>query len=411
MESIKILFVSSGDLVGSRFNGFDWLEGLSARGVDAELVVNWNKNSQHPKVKSLSSFWSGNLMRKIKRLIYQSYLNEGVEFGYYPWSKSLFKSSEYKRADLIHMQIVHDGTLDFGAIQQVLREKPVLWTWHDPWILTGHCIYPMTCHRFEMGCGECPDLSRPFTVKKDLTRQNRFEKQKLISNSQTIHVSTDWFKDLINTNTPKPPKIETLPFGLPTYFMNEPDRKIARRKLGIGENEFVIGIRSAPEPQKNFELFRASLAFLPKNPKITILTIQETGLLDEFKDKFEIIELPWTNQVSDLLTFYEALDLFIMPSQFETFGFMGIESMSRGVPVVGLSNTALDEVCRLETNGFVTEDNPLSLSNLLDYIIQNPALIHEKSKLSKEYVHLNFSMDIFLDRLVNVYKKTISDFR
>jgi glycosyltransferase involved in cell wall biosynthesis len=410
MDSLKVLYVSSGDLVGSRFNGFDWHEDLKKLNVFGSYLVNWNHHSIWSNVENISRFWNLPFLRKLRRLIFQSYLNEGIEYGEYPWSRGIFKSSKYKEADLVHLQIVHDGTLDLKSISRILKEKPTVWTWHDPWVLTGHCIYPMSCSRFKLGCGECPDLNRPFKVGKDLTRENRIKKQELISQSQIIHLSTNWFEKLVHENSHIQLNTEVIPFALNKEFFVPTNKEESREKFVIPKENFVIGIRSVVEPQKNFKLFVESLRLMSANTNITIITLQESGQLNEFKDKFHILELPWTNNNSDLLSFYDALDVFLMPSLYETFGFMGLEAMARGVPVIGLAHTALDEVCSIGQNGFLIENDPKDLSDKILFAFNNRMLVSEKSRLSREHAISKYGMDEFTKKIVEMYKKTILEF-
>jgi glycosyltransferase involved in cell wall biosynthesis len=140
------------------------------------------------------------------------------------------------------------------------------------------------------------------------------------------------------------------------------------------------------------------------------VTLQEFGQLREFEECFHIVELPWTNNNSELLNFYDALDVFLMPSLYETFGFMGIEAMARGVPVIGLAKTALDEVCNLKDNGFIVENEPDNLRKIILLAKNNRSLTLEKSLLSKKHTALNFAMDDFIDKLITLYNETIMEF-
>ena len=410
MNGPKVLFVSSGDLIGSRFNGYDWLAGLAVRGVSGSMLVNWNHDSKRPEISNISNFWNRSITRKIRRLIHLEYLHRGIEFGKYPWSRKLLSSKRFKEADLIHLQIVHDGTLDFHTISKILEKKPTVWTWHDPWPLAGHCIYPMDCPRFKVGCGNCPDLSRPFKIGKDLTIRNRAEKRRLIEQSQTIHITTQWFENLIQKSIGVLPILKILPFGIPDEFFTKINRDESRAKLWIPSNDFVIGIRSVIEPQKNFSLFKEALRHLDRTDNITIITVQNFGQLDEFKGKFNVIELPWTNQTDEIISFYDSLDVFVMPSLYETFGMMGIEAMSRGVPVIGLANTALDEICELDKNGFISLNEPMYMSALLTKLLENRSLIEQKSEISREYVSSKFRINHFLDKLIDIYSETIKNY-
>lgn len=412
MKSIKVLNISSGDQIGSRFNGFDWIDGLKERGVLSSIAVNWSRDSGLNSVFDLSGRNKSRYTRSIRRLVYLEFMRRGVEYADYYWSKSVFKNKHYKEADLVHLQIVHDGTLSLNVIERIMREKPTVWTWHDPWPLTGHCVYPMTCSRFELGCGNCPDLDRPFRVQIDRTKENRERKHELIQKIQNVHVSTHWFaslikKSLLGINL----NINVLPFGIDSRQFEIVNKQSIRRNFGIESENFVIGIRATSNPQKNFKLFLDTLELLPPDPNLVIVTIEATGLLQRYEKKFRIVELPWTNNHENLLQFYGLLDVFLMPSLYETFGFMGLEAQSCGVPVIGLPNTALDEILNLKENGYlIPSGKPEELLNLLRCLPNLQSDLESKSNLSRANAKDNFNQEVFLDNLVSLYLKTIKDF-
>jgi glycosyltransferase involved in cell wall biosynthesis len=293
-----------------------------------------------------------------------------------------------------------------------MKEKPTLWTWHDPWPLTGHCVYPVTCHRFDEGCGSCPDLKRPFTVSIDRTRENRIIKQNLILNAQRIHISTEWFKDFILKRHPEiATKVTQIPFGLSSNLVAQEDKEKIRTSYGIENNQLVIGLRATNEPQKNLDLVLKLLDNLEPNHELVFFTIQDLGLLARFDKKFKIIEVPWTDSEKDLSDFYNCLDLFLMPSKAETFGFMGLEAQSAGVPVIGLQGTALAEICDLAKTGFTICEDPLNeLNALITSLQDNKELVKQKANLSRENFLKNFSLDVFLGTLKQLYQQTIEEF-
>lgn len=409
---LKILNISSGDKIGSRFNGFDWMDAFKEIGVDSKLAVHWNHNSRDSRVTNLVGSRSSLLKKAYWRAIYLEYLRLGREDGNYPWANSLFRNPNYINADLIHFHIVHDGTLDFETILRVMKEKPTLWTWHDPWPLTGHCIYPETCHRFDQGCGSCPDLKRPLTISIDRTRENRIIKQNLILNAQRIHISTEWFRGFVLKRHPDiSTKVTKIPFGLSSNLVAKDDKNRIRTSYGIEKNQLVIGFRATIEPQKNLDLILKLLDYLEPNPELVFFTIQDLGRLVKFEKKFKIIEIPWTDSEKSLSDFYNCLDLFLMPSKAETFGFMGLEAQSAGVPVIGLQGTALDEICDLAKTGFTITEDPLNeLIALITSLQSNKELVVQKANLSQENFLKNFSLDVFLGRMKQLYQKTIEEF-
>jgi hypothetical protein len=92
------------------------------------------------------------------------------------WTSALFGLEEFKEADVIHLQIVHDHLITIDNLVRVFEEKPTVWTWHDLWPLTGHCTQPLDCQRWDQGCGNCPALNLSLPVYWDRTNQERLRK-------------------------------------------------------------------------------------------------------------------------------------------------------------------------------------------------------------------------------------------
>ena len=412
VEKLRVLNVSSGDLIGSRFNGYDWHDNLLNFGVETSMLVHWNHISTFDWVDQLENFNKGDRAESAIRKRYQLNQYQGDETANLPWSSNIFNHPFYKSADVIHLQIVHDGTLDFHTIGRIMKEKPTVWTWHDPWPLTGHCVYPMNCSRWEKGCGHCPDLVRPFRVGRDKTKENRISKENLIAGKYSLHVSTNWFADLIAakeiTNLPKP---IVIPFGINSQQFTKIDKSQARKKLGIPKESFVVGIRATFEKQKNYKSFLNAMDLMPKIKNMTILTLQEINTLAKNTSKFNVIDLGWTNDNLELAEFFAAIDLFIMPSEYETFGFMSIEAMSTGTPVLAIGGTAIDEICDLKQNGYsLIDGSPAEIVKSLLQIHDNQNELRVRGEKSQNHIKRNFDMNVFCKELVELYHSTKEDF-
>ncbi len=79
------------------------------------------------------------------------------------------------------------------------------------------------------------------------------------------------------------------------------------------------------------------------NVPITLLTFNETGLVDQFKDRFQVIDLGWLTDEDQTAEAINAVDIMLMPSIAESFGMMAIESMACAKPVIAFDRTALPE--------------------------------------------------------------------
>ncbi len=63
--------------------------------------------------------------------------------------------------DVVHLHAVHSFMIPFEQLERELIRagKPVVWTAHDEWLLTGRCAQPGTCNGWLTGCSPCQDRS------------------------------------------------------------------------------------------------------------------------------------------------------------------------------------------------------------------------------------------------------------
>lgn len=78
---------------------------------------------------------------------------------------------------------------------------------------------------------------------------------------------------------------------------------------------------------------------------------------EELKEYFEGTNTVFTGQLTgdDLSAAFASADVFLMPSDSETLGFVVLESMASGVPVVGCKAGGIPDLIRHEDTGFLVE--------------------------------------------------------
>jgi glycosyltransferase involved in cell wall biosynthesis len=395
--------------MSSRFNGFEWIEGFKKYDIATSLVVlNKQSNSNFVELLSKSRVRRGSIARLFARRLKKL----GYQIEYLPWASELFNLKSYQEADIVHLQIVLDGTLDFRTISRIQVEKKVIWTWHDLSATTSHCVTPMDCDNWKKSCIDCPDLQRPFPV--DISRGNVqvLKKKQLATNTDRIHVASSWMIQLLDSNANFADlDYLQIPFGIDaTVFYPEKQKKL-KLKLGIGDEKFVLGFRQTADVYKNFRFISRMLDIFRFPSNLVILTIGETGLLENHKNNrnIHIIELPWTNDNELLRDFYNALDYFISPSRFESFGLMSLEAMACGTPVIGVAGGAIAEICQLEKYGTIVQDGDIAeLRNLIEKMVDNPEARIDRQILAK-FVHDEYGLNSFLERFATVYHEMVQN--
>jgi glycosyltransferase involved in cell wall biosynthesis len=170
-----------------------------------------------------------------------------------------------------------------------------------------------------------------------------------------------------------------------------------------------VAARSTDDERKGFkELVHAIEQVRKTGRKILLLCIQNQGLVAKFSKEVESIELPWTNDIKNLGTFYEAADLFAMPSSVESFGMMALEAMSSGLPVITVANTAASEVVECPELEVEPLDLVGGLTEKLTWAFENKSKMQElgiKTRLRAEH---SFSLGTYLQNLKNMYEQALS---
>jgi glycosyltransferase involved in cell wall biosynthesis len=406
-KELRVLNVSSYDLNSSKFNGYDWISALKLRGVQSALIV-LHKQSLNPEVYELTN--RNRIQKFLVKLINRINKKFSIYNGRVLGAKNLLTSKVYKKADIIHLHIILDGTLDAKTILKVCEEKKVIWTWHDPSPTTGHCVTPMDCFEWHKNCSSCPDLERPISVPSIRSLASVDQKLKMALAASVIHVSSNWMLDLVSSH-PQFSSISLLkiPFGLDSKVFYPTTSNSLRKKLGISDSDFVIGFRQTSDVYKNMRFILRFLDTVEISHRLTVITIGEIGLLERFKknSRFTFFEIPWTNTDEELRDYYNSLSVFISPSRFESFGFMPLESMACGTRVIGVAESSVAEICELKDFGWIVQDGDVDeLSKLITEISSQDFTKLKQSEMV-HFVQSKYDIDVFIDQLASVYQNML----
>ena len=202
--------------------------------------------------------------------------------------------------------------------------------------------------------------------------------------------------------------VEKIPFGIDDSVFLRKDKVQIRSRLGIPLEDIVIFFRAASSEFKGIDCIRAALERLDSNRK-TLLTVNETGLLAELKDKYRILEYGWVEDDELLSDLYSASDIFLMPSRAESFGMMAIEAMACQVPVIAFDNTALTETVNYGSAGVLVEDgNAIGLSREIERLSSNFSVREELALKGFRHVMANYTIANYFERSFRSYRDALN---
>jgi glycosyltransferase involved in cell wall biosynthesis len=405
--TMKVVQINSGDLMGRRFNGFDLKRHLEQFDVDSKLLVYWNKKSDAPFVSQAFSYPGSRYVTRALNIIERQ---ASLHARLHPHSWALTMHKAVREADLMHLHIIHDGYFSFSALPYVTGKKPTVWTWHDPWPMTGHCVYPLECRRWQVGCGSCPDLTLPFPMKTDRTAEQFSWKQRVYSKTKAeIIVASRWMLSMAE-RSPLAERFNfsVIPFGLDLDVYKPKDKEAARARLGVLPGRSVILIRASATPFKGLFEFIEALKSLSPERKMCIIVVQETGHFEQFRGQHQILEFGWTDDETLLLDMYAACDFFAMPSKAEAFGLMAIEAMACGRPVLSLEGTALPAVTFAPAAGLAVPANDVeALAYGINHLISNPDECDARGQLSRTLAQRHYDIASQAQLTAELYRRVL----
>jgi glycosyltransferase involved in cell wall biosynthesis len=258
----------------------------------------------------------------------------------YPFSWALPLNQGFREADVVHYHLIHNSFFSIPSLPMLTRRKPSVWTLHDPWAMTGHCIHPFSCGRWREGCGACPDIASPKPLRMDTTRQLWNMKSRAYRRSEfDVVVPSRWMLRMAEAS----PLLEgkrahVIPTGIDIERFSPGEGAEARPG-----DRFTIMVRASSIPFKGLDKAKEIIAGMDRGLALRVKAVDERGLMHDLGPDVEVEEL---GRVADaaLISAFRGSDVFLMTSTAESFGMMAVEAMACGVPVVCLKDTAVEEV-------------------------------------------------------------------
>lgn len=121
------------------------------------------------------------------------------------------------------------------------------------------------------------------------------------------------------------------------FAFDEEERKRIRELYGVRDDEFLIGHVGRFDTQKNHSFLIDVFAdVVREKPNCKLMLVGEGHLMQSIKEKVSRLKLDknvvFTGVRDDAYKYYNAFDLFVLPSLFEGLGIVAIEAEVNGCP-------------------------------------------------------------------------------
>ena len=207
--------------------------------------------------------------------------------------------------------------------------------------------------------------------------------KEIVSSCQRIIAPTLRERDnLIRLYGASAEKIGVVPCGvnLEIFF---PDTKAAsRNKLGLNPADTIVLYVGRFDPLKGLNSLLKAMTFFKGNHRIRLAIVGGDGDKTPEYQKLvrDIRKLGIEKKVilagrvdqHNLPPYYNAADVLVMPSHYESFGMVALEALACGRPVVATPVGAVDSLIRAAQAGYIVSDpSPRSLADGIQSIISD----------------------------------------
>lgn len=415
---MKVVLLNQSDSIGgAAVVTFRLLEALRDAGIDARLIVFTPPASEADYVGRATS----SALRRFKflterlciflqngfnreNLFKVSIANVGAPLHEHPW---------VKEADVVVLNWINQGMLSLKEIGRLgAMGKPLVWTMHDMWCLTGICHHALECNHYKEQCGKCQFLGS----KRDSDLSRRvWEQKNALYNSVSIHwvPVSNWLANCCQNSSllrNRPTTVIHNAFPTESFFTTP---TLTRRQLHLpAEHKLILfGAARIDDPIKGIDYAIDALNYIfDNNPTVASNStavffgnIRDRAILDRLR--FNAVYLGRISDPARLRQLYASSAVVLSTSLYETLPGTLIEGQAAGcLPVTFGAGGQADIVDHLK-NGYIAEyKNIVDVARGIEWALSQEV---NREALHRQ-VHERFGARTIAGRYISLFNTLLS---
>lgn len=398
------------------------LRALRKKNPEARLLVQ-DKRSGNDAVTAVNTGFIGKLRKSFnfyaERIPFMLFneMDKTVRFAFSTAATGtdISKEQVITDTDVFHLHWTNQGFLSLKDLQRLLRlNKPVVWTLHDMWAMTGGCHYAGECDHFEHHCGHC------WMVKgkraKDLSYYGWKHKNRLFERKDSITFVTcsHWLADMARKSSLLSGfRIETIPNPIDSTVFKPGDKTALRKKWGVGNEKHIIlfGAANIMDRRKGLVYLVEALELLKAQhaeaDDIAMVIFGKNKAFDTSMLPFKAYELGIISSEAAIAEVYALADVFVSPALEDNLPNTIMEAMACAIPVVAFNTGGIPDLIDHQQNGYLAKfKSAADLADGLAYVLKH----ENKTQLgdaAREKVLEKFNDDVVASKYMAVYQSLI----
>jgi glycosyltransferase involved in cell wall biosynthesis len=331
------------------------------------------------------------------------------------WGEDISKNILVKNSDIINLHWINGGFLSLKSLERLVGlKKPIVWTLHDMWAITGGCHHAADCEKFALSCSNCPSLR--IRGQKDISNLVFNRKQLLFNYSNFSIIScSNWLSTkVISSKLFGNKKTYTIPNPLDTSKFKPLSKYKAREKLNLPKEKqlILVGAMNINNVWKGFEyLINAVNLMHQSNPDLVNVELVVFGKSNKNilnKIPFHVHQLGKLKNEDEIIYAYNSADIYVAPSLQDNLPNTVMEAMGCGVPVVAFNVGGIPDMIDHNINGILaTPRSSEELANGIKRLLTDDNLRKTFSINARDKVVKNFDEKIVAEKYLEVYKTLI----
>ncbi len=302
----------------------------------------------------------------------------------------------YQRQQQTHYDLIHAHYWLSGLVGLKLKTA-----WKIPLVQTFHTL-GLVKQRFLPGLSEPPAR---IIAEKQLVKQV----------DRILAFTADEVDHLQNLYGADHKKIAVIPPGVDVNRFRPVPARLAKDKIGIPSKQRLILFVGRLDPVKRVEILLSAFKQIDDEKVKLVVIGGESGDENLGRLKLSAENLKISGRVTFLgqrdqiiLPFYySATELVIVPSSYESFGLVALESMACGTPVVASKVGGLAVLISDGQTGFSIPPNQIKpLTKTISMLLQNRKLRIEMGRAARQSA-LKYAWPKIIPRIINCYQALI----
>jgi len=327
------------------------------------------------------------------------------------WTDRAFRRLANGPHDIIHLHNFHGGYASIESLAHLARRKPVVWTFHALWGVTGGCDHPRDCRRYLSACGQCPQLGRwPLGAVDDTEAQLAAKLALLADLPLHVVAPSRWLAAVVReSRVGRRWTVRQIPNAVDREFIGALSPK---PQAGEARSISVLLVnRNFRDEQKGFPIAKAALDEVARSVNIRprlILAGENSDWAASQLGQWECEPLGYVSEPAALAALQLRADIFLFASPAENFPCVVLEAMAAGGCVVATPTGGVIEQVEDGVSGLLAREiSGAALSEALARALSDPPLRMRLGESARLRAQRDFTENIFIERYRNLYKEVL----